>query len=289
MKCRVLIVWIVFCFFPAALLIASPPVKFIVEGIKGAPPCAIAAIDMALYDMNGKILGKPIYEMLGLARQDVSPSCKTISLAQLSDWKKYLQEFREQRFIKVKVNSETDLDILKEIHQETGAKLFVDANEAWSPEAALLKCKEMDEWGFIEFIEQPIGANQRASLEKIKAHCKIPIILDEDITTLGSMHRMRSGMDGINIKVQKVGGIYRAIEMITEARRMSKKILLGCRIESSVGITAASHLMPLVDYVDLDSAAMIVNDPYRGAYFNKDTLIIPNSHGLGIISASRIH
>jgi L-alanine-DL-glutamate epimerase-like enolase superfamily enzyme len=259
------------------------------EGIPGAPPCAIAAIDMALYDMNGKILGKPLYDMLGLDREDVNPSSKTISLAQLGDWKKYLPEFREQRYIKVKVNSDTDLNLLREIHTETGARLFADANEAWTVEEALAKCKTMENWDFVEFVEQPIPANQRAHLEKIKGVSKIPIFLDEDISTLGSMHRLKQCMDGINIKLQKVGGIYRSIEMITEARRMNKKILLGCRIESSVGITAASHLMPLVDYVDLDTSEMIVNDPYKGAYFNKDMLIIPNAVGLGIVPTSRIH
>ncbi|MFH1729175.1 MAG: dipeptide epimerase [Pseudomonadota bacterium] len=252
---------------------------------------AKAAIDMALYDINGKLMNKPVYELLGLDREAIRPSAKTISIDQLKLDRLNImcEEYKHSPIIKIKYNKDTDLDIAQHVHQKTRAKIWIDVNEDWEVDEAIKKIQALEKYDFVEFIEQPIKAGSKEGIKEIKKHCKMPIILDEDITCLNDIIRYAELADGVNIKIQKVGGIYKAIEMITEARKHSLKILLGCRIESSLGITAAAHIMPLADFVDLDSIILIEEDPFKGAYFNNNLLIIPKSTGLGVLPVELLH
>ena len=134
----------------------------------------------------------------------------------------------------------------------------------------------------VELVEQPFPVGSIEALRKVKKHVKIPIFADEDVKDSKDIPALSDAVDGINIKLMKCGGIREAIRMIHTARAHDLKIMIGCNIESSISITAAAHLTPLVDYVDLDGHLLVTNDPYTGVTVDKGRLILPEDNGLGV-------
>ena len=134
----------------------------------------------------------------------------------------------------------------------------------------------------IEFVEQPIVAHDLPGLKLIRDNVPIPIIADESCVTVEDIPRVAECVDGVNLKLMKCGGIRHALKMIHVARAHNLRVMIGCMIESSLAITAAAHLTPLVDYADLDGHLLISDDPYVGVTVEKGKLILPDSAGLGV-------
>ncbi|MFN3532052.1 MAG: dipeptide epimerase [Candidatus Brocadia sp.] len=242
---------------------------------------ARAAIDIALHDMIGKKLKVPLYKLLGLNRHAAKTTSFTIGIDTLEKMCKKVEEAKDFPVLKIKVGFQNDIEILKEICKITKAIFRVDANTGWTLDDAIQKLNLMEELG-VELVEQPFPVGSIESLKKVRRHTKIPIFVDEDIKDSKDIPAFSDAVDGINIKLMKCGGIREAIRMIYTARAHNLKIMIGCNIESSLSITAAAHLMSLVDYVDLDGNLLVTNDPYIGVTVDKGRLTLPEGNGLGV-------
>ncbi|MEO8973453.1 MAG: dipeptide epimerase [Ktedonobacteraceae bacterium] len=249
--------------------------------IIGLNPSAKAAVDMALYDIMGKMLGVPVYKLLGLNPAHAAHTSFTIGLDTPINMAKKALVARDYPILKIKVGTKNDLDIIKAIRDVTDATIRVDANTGWTPKEAIKNISAFAPYN-IEFVEQPVPAHDLAGLKLIRDNVPLPIIADESCVTVEDIPRVAECVDGINIKLMKCGGISSALKMIHVARAHNLRIMIGCMIESSLAITAAAHLTPLVDYADLDSHLLIDNDPYTGVTVEKGKLVLPDGPGLGV-------
>jgi L-alanine-DL-glutamate epimerase-like enolase superfamily enzyme len=161
----------------------------------------------------------------------------------------------------------------------------VGANEGWKDkEEAVRKINWLEKQG-VEFIEQPLPAEMIEEARWIRSRVHIPIIADEACQRPSDIPKLKDAFDGVNIKLDKCGGVLEAYRMIQIAKALGMKTMLGCMISSSVSVTAAAHLSPLVDYADLDGNLLIGNDPFRGVRVEKGKLILPKGAGLGLTPA----
>ena len=248
---------------------------------------ARAAIDIALYDIIGKKLKIPLYRLLGLNQQKAKMTSFTIGIDTLEKMCKKVDEAKDFPILKIKVGIKNDIEILKELRKITKAVFRVDANTGWTVDEAIKKLNIMEELG-VELVEQPFPVGSIEALKKIRGHVKIPVFIDEDVKNSRDIPAFSDAVDGINIKLMKCGGIREAFRMISTARAHGLKIMIGCNIESSVSITAAAHLTPLVDYADLDGHLLVTNDPYDGVFVDKGRLILPDGDGLGVGARSNV-
>lgn len=244
-------------------------------------PAAKAAVDMALYDIVGKILNVPLYKLLGLNAAHTAYTSFTLGIDSPAEMAKKALLARDYPILKVKVGTKHDLENLKAIRDVSSATIRVDANTAWTPKEAIKMINALSPY-HIEFVEQPIAPYDLKGLKLVRENVPVPIIVDESCVTVEDIPRVAEYVDGINIKLMKCGGISHALKMISVARAHNLRIMLGCMIESSLAITAAAHLTPLVDYADLDGNLLIDNDPYEGVKVVNGKLILPDGPGLGV-------
>ncbi len=249
--------------------------------IIGLNPSAKAAVDMALHDLMGKMLGVPLYKLFGLNAAKTLSTSFTIGLDSPAQMAKKALLAKNYPILKVKLGTKNDLDILKAIRDVSSAIIRVDANAAWTPKEAINTIHALAPYN-IEFIEQPVPAHNLEGLRLIRENVPVPILADESCVTVDDIPRLAECVDGINIKLMKCGGLRHALKMIHVARVHNLSIMLGCMIESSLAITAAAHLTPLVDYADLDGNLLIENDPYVGVRVEHGKLILPDETGLGV-------
>ena len=247
---------------------------------------ARAAVDMALYDLVGQRLGVPVYQLLGLNPERTPVTSFTIGLDTPAEMARKAQKAAQFPVLKIKVGTikvgtPEDLEIVRAIRDATDARLRVDANEAWTPKQAIKTINALEGFG-IEFVEQPVAASDLEGLRLVRENTNLPIFADESCVTPEDVPRMAGVVDGINIKLMKCGGISQALKMIATARAHHLQVMLGCMIESSVAITAAAQISPLVDYADLDGALLTSNDPFEGVGVVRGKLVLPNRAGLGV-------
>jgi L-alanine-DL-glutamate epimerase-like enolase superfamily enzyme len=243
---------------------------------------AKAGIDIALHDLIGKKLGVPIYKLLGLNGKVPLVTSYTIGIDTPEKMKEKTKEARDFLICKVKVGVENDIEMVKAVRETTDAKIRVDANAGWTADEAVEKINKLAEYE-IEFVEQPIDPENKVGLKKIKKNVNVPIIIDEHLMTSKDILQFVGLCDGINIKLAKCGGIREALRMIHVARAHDLLIMIGCMIESSVGITAAAHIASLVDFLDLDGNLLLTNDPYVGVKLEKGKLYLSDLPGLGVV------
>ncbi len=250
-------------------------------------PSVKAAFDMALYDLIGKILGVPVYKLLGLNALKTPRTSFTIGIDSPAQMAKKAQQARDYPILKIKVGTGHDIETLKAIRDVSNAIIRVDANAAWTPKEAIRTINALEPYN-IEFVEQPVAAHDLKGLKLVRDNVQLPIIADESCVTVEDIPSVAECADGINIKLMKCGGIHHALKMIHVARAHHLSIMLGCMIESSLAITAAAHLTPLVDYADLDGHLLIDDDPYEGVKVVEGKLILPEEPGLGVLAKQRI-
>ena len=247
---------------------------------------AKAAIDMALHDLVAKNLNVPVYQLLGLDGSVPLVTSYTIGIDTLDKMKEKTRQAKDFLVYKVKVGVENDVEMVKAVREVTDAKIRVDANAGWSADEALRKISQLKEYD-IEFVEQPIDPQDKAGLKRIKEKAGIPIIIDEQLMTSKDIPGFVGCCDGINIKLAKCGGIREAVRMIHVARAYDLKVMLGCMIESSVGIAAAAQLGSLLDFLDLDGNLLVANDPFEGLKLDKGKLQLSDLPGLGVAPKER--
>jgi L-alanine-DL-glutamate epimerase-like enolase superfamily enzyme len=252
-----------------------------VDALAAGNGSAKAAIDMALHDHLGKLLGLPVYELLGLSRPDKAYTSFTIAIDTPETVKKKTEKAPGFSVYKVKVGVPGDEQMVAAVREATKAKIRVDANCGWKPKEAVEKIKSLYKYD-IEFVEQPVERDDLEGLRYIRERVDIPIIADEGVMTSKDVARHYQAVDGINIKLAKCGGIREGLRMIHTARALGMKVMLGCMIETSVGISAAMQLSSLADYLDLDGHLLIQNDPFQGLGLEDGKLVLSGEPGLGV-------
>lgn len=242
---------------------------------------AKSAVDMVLHDRLGKKLGVPLYKLWGLNPKKTPQTSFTIGLDEPNVMIEKTLIADNYPILKVKLGTSQDVEIIRKLRDVTDKPIYVDANTAWSPEAAVKKIHQLCDLG-VELIEQPTNPDDIEGLRFIRENSILPIIADESVKRASDIPKLLGAVDGINIKLVKCGGLLEALRMIHVARAHGLLVMLGCMIESSIGITAAAHLSPLVDYADLDGNLLIDNDPYNGVTLDCGKLILPDPPGIGI-------
>lgn len=254
--------------------------------VPGLQKAAETSIDIALHDVLGKRLEIPLYKLFGLEKEEACRTSFTIGIDSIDVIREKVKEASEFPIMKIKLGTDYDTEILKTVREESDAILRVDANGAWSPEEAVDKIHLCQEFG-VEFVEEPVSSDNLDGLSFVKERAPVPIIADESVLIARDIPKLAGCVDGINIKLMKCGGLREALRMIHVARAHDMSVMLGCRIESSISITAAAHLSPLVDYADLDGNLLLANDPYMGVQVREGKLLLPDGPGLGVIQREK--
>ena len=249
----------------------------------GCNASARAAVSAALHDLAGKRLGVPLYRMWGLDPDASPPTSFTLAIApDEATLRDRVREAAGYPVLKIKLGSSWDERIVRIVREmEPGKVLRVDANAAWTPKHALHMIPILAELG-VEFVEQPLRGHDVEGLRFVRERSSMPIIADESCLVSTDIPRLAGAVDGINIKLAKCGGLREALRMIATARAHDMSVMCGCMVESSLGITAAAQLAPLLDYADLDGAELVENDPYVGARIEGGVIALPTGAGLGV-------
>lgn len=243
---------------------------------------AMAAVDIAILDWVGKKLNVPLYQYFGLDPKDAPVTTFTIGMDTPDVVKQKTREAAEFPVLKIKVGLKTDEEMIASVRSVTNKPIRVDANEGWTDkEEAVRKINWLETQG-VEFVEQPMPAHMFEEIKYVRSKVHLPIIADEACTDASLIPKLHEAYDGINVKLDKSGGMLEAYRWIKMARALNMKVMLGCMVSSSCSCTAAAHLSPLVDYADLDGPLLIANDPYSGMKVEKGKIILPNGPGLGL-------
>lgn len=243
---------------------------------------ALAAIDAAAHDLFGKIARRPTFETLGLTLGDVPQSSYTIGIDSIDRMIEKLHERSEWPIFKIKLGTPQDLEIVQQLRRETDGVFRVDANCGWTVQETIENSHALKDLG-VEFIEQPLPASAlRDDHHQVFIRSALPIIADESCVTQSDVEKCAGLFHGINVKLCKCGGITPGYRMLRKARELGMKTMIGCMVESTVGISAAAQLLPLLDYVDLDGAELLSRDIATGAVVKNGNVSLPDRPGLGI-------
>ena len=246
------------------------------------PPTALAALDSALHDLAAKRLGVPVYRLLGLARPEPA-SAYTLAIADPETILREAKELASFPVLKIKVGSEEDLEKVRAVSETSDADLWVDANEAFSPDEAIEVARELKAAG-VRLIEQPVpaAAAPEALRRVTETVSPLPVIADESAVVARDVPALAGSASGVNVKLAKCGGIRGALRMIHTARAHGMLVMLGCMVETSLGIAAAAQVSGLVDFVDLDGALLLACDPFEGLGYEDGRILVPEKPGLGV-------
>jgi len=246
---------------------------------------ARGAIDAALHDLQGKLVGRPVYQLLGLPRTG-PPTSWTIWLGDPDDMARRAEKVRGRfKRLKLKLGGRDGLDAarVQAVHAVAHVPLQVDVNEAWSLDEALELLPQLAALG-VEYCEQPLVAGDPGGA-RLKAGSPIPIYVDEDCHTLADVAVCAERAHGINVKLAKSGGIREAVRMVHAARALGLGCMLGCMVESGLGIAAGAHIASLFDHVDLDGNLLIGHDPWPGVELVDGVQVPAELPGLGVAPA----
>ncbi len=253
------------------------------------PSSAQAALDMALHDWLGKRAGLPLWQLWGLDCDRIVPTSVTIGIntleaarARVRDW----LQLTDVRVLKVKLGSPTGIEadraMLMAVREEAPAlELYVDANGGWSLEDAIAMCDWLADRG-VKYVEQPLPRGEEKRLPELKQRSPLPIFVDESCLTSSDIPQLANCVHGINIKLMKAGGLTEVMRMVHTARATGLQVMFGCYSDSVLSNTAAAHLAPLADYLDLDSHLNLTDDPFSGAVIQAGRLLPNNKPGLGV-------
>jgi L-alanine-DL-glutamate epimerase-like enolase superfamily enzyme len=249
--------------------------------LAGLPPAARCGLDIALHDLIGRDLDRPLYRLLGLDAALTPRTSFTLGIAPIDETLAKVRDIAAHPILKVKLGAGDELETIAAIRAIYTGTIRIDANEGWTPERSVALLAELARFD-IEFCEQPIPAGSPERLRWIRDRSPIPIVTDEDSRDAGDLAALIGCVDGINVKLVKCGGIRGALAMIHAARALGFKIMLGCMVESQILATAAAHLSPLVDWADLDGPFLTASDPYDGIGYVHGKIVLPSGPGLGV-------
>lgn len=256
----------------------------IMEGIKSLAPfnnTAKACIDIALHDLSGKHLNKPVYDLLKLDKPQPKNTSVTLSIGELDLIPQKLQELSDYHILKIKLGNKNDLQIIERIRANTDKPLVIDVNQGWTNKEFALDMIQHLCTQNVLFIEQPLAKDKYHDMAWLTERSPIATIADESMQQLSDMGRVASCFNGINLKLMKCAGLGEAVKIIQYAKKKKLKINIGCMSESSCGIAAAAQLMQQADWIDLDGPLLIKNNPFSGVNFKAGKLFVNHSVGTG--------
>ena len=243
---------------------------------------AKASVDIALHDLLGKIMGQPWYKIWGYNPAKTPVTSFTIGIDTEEVVRQKVKEASPYKLLKVKMGLDNDKETVEIIKSMTDVPICVDVNQGWtSKEQALEMCYWLKERGCI-FVEQPFDKTMIDETAWLRERSPLPIIADEAFQRLPDIVKFKGVYDGINIKLMKSTGLYEAHKMVTLARALDMKVMIGCMTETSCAVTAAANLSPVVDYADLDGNLLIANDRFDGMTVENGKITLHDIPGLGI-------
>jgi len=257
-----------------------------VDNIAPGNYAAKASVDIALHDLVGKIINQPWYRIWGLNRDKTPNTSYTIGIDEPDVVRLKTNEASEYKILKVKLGADNDKETIEVIRSVTDVPLCADVNQGWNDKNMALDMMYWLQERNVLFVEQPMPKEWRDEHAWLTERSPIPIIADESVQTLGDIKSVYGAYSGINIKLMKCGGMRPALKMISAARALNMKVMLGCMVESSCAISAAAQLSPLVDWADLDGNLLISNDVFDGVKVIDGKLVLNNRSGIGVLKIS---
>ena len=257
-----------------------------IDALAPGNTAAKAAMDIALHDWVGRRLGAPWYRIWGLDPAKAPVTSFTIGLDTAEVVRQRTREAAPYKIIKVKLGRDTDRMMIEAIRSVTDKPITVDANQGWKDRAEALRMIEWLATQGVVFIEQPMPKEQIDDTAWLRERSPLPLIADESVQRLADVRKAHGVFDGVNIKLMKCTGLREAHRMITLARALGLKVMLGCMTETSCAISAAAQLSPLVDWADLDGAVLIKNDLFTGATIVDGKVTLPDRPGIGVEKVS---
>ncbi len=242
---------------------------------------ALCALDIAAHDLHAKQLGKKLYEVWNLDPSHNPMTDYTIGIDTMENMVRKLVEFPWPIY-KIKLGTKEDIAIIRELRKHSNAVFRVDANCAWTVDETLRNAEALRELG-VEFIEQPMPAADWDGMKKVWQQSALPLIADESCIVETDVKRCHGFFHGINIKLTKCGGITPARRMILEAKQLGMKVMTGSMNESTVGTSAVAHLLPYLDYVDMDGPLLLAEDIADGVKIRDGRIIYASGNGTGAV------
>jgi L-alanine-DL-glutamate epimerase-like enolase superfamily enzyme len=248
------------------------------------PAPARCALDLALHDRIARKEGIPLYQLLELPKPEPKPTCYTIPIDTPDEMARLATQAPEHPVLKLKLGSDDDHARVAAVRAaRPDAALYVDANAAWSAEEAVRQVRILEEYR-LEMVEQPVVRDDIEGMGYVQAKVAVPIVADESLQSLMDVDRLAAvGVRGLNLKLMKTGGLIPGLEIIKRGRELGMQIMLGCMVETSLGVTAMAHLMGLADWIDLDAPLLITNDPFEGVRYKGAYIHLPERPGIGIV------
>ena len=253
------------------------------DSLESGNPAVKAAIDIALNDLNGKILNQPCYKIFGSDPEKMPVTSYTVGIDTPAVIREKLKDADAFKVIKVKLGRDNDKELIKTIRSVTDLPLYVDANQGWTDrKQAIEMCYWLHDQGVL-LIEQPMDKNNIDGNAWLTGRSPIPIIADEAVQRIADLDKLRGAYHGINIKLMKSAGMYEAHQMILKARSFGMKILIGCMSETSIATLAGVALAPLCDWADLDGPWLTKNNPFNAPEMKDGKYVLNDLPGLGLV------
>ncbi len=243
---------------------------------------AQCALDCAAWDLYAQMEQQPLWKLWGLHQDDsYPPTCYTIGLDTPEVMVRKMNAMAGWPIYKIKLDASGGLELVRRLRAETTSTFRVDANCSWQAGEVQQRAAELSELQ-VELIEQPLASDQYSAMQKLKGRCALPLMADESCQVESDVDRCLDAFDAINIKLVKCGGLTPARRMIARAKQHGLKVMVGCMTESSIGISAGVHLLPLLDYADLDGALLLEEDIAEGLIWDHGYCQLPERPGLGV-------
>lgn len=250
-------------------------------GQVGHSPFALCALDLAVHDLWGKLRGQSVHRLWGLDPANAPTSNYTIGIDTIPKMVEKMREVADWPVLKIKLGTDDDLAIVRELRRNSSAVFRVDANCGWTADQTIRYAPELAELG-VEFIEQPLAADDIEGSREVFAHSVLPVIADESCVAEADVASCEGRFHGVNIKLTKCGGLAPGRRMVAEARRRGLLVMAGCMTESTVGISGLAQLAPMLDYVDMDGAALLAHDIATGVQVVRGGAQYPAEAGSGV-------
>ena len=252
-------------------------------GEEGPAP-AKCALDLALHDRIAKKRHIPLYKLLNLPKPKAFATAFTISIDTPEEMARIARESAQYPVIKLKLGTQDDVAHVAAVRgARPDARIYVDANAAWNPNEAIRHIKNLEPYN-LELIEQPTAVDDIEGMGYVQAHSKTPLVADESVRSMADVEALaKAGVEGINLKLMKIGGLIPALEMLRRGRELGLKIMLGCMSETALGVTAMANLTAYADWIDLDAPLLIKNNPFLGVKYDEEArLHLPKGAGIGV-------
>jgi L-Ala-D/L-Glu epimerase len=253
-----------------------------VDSLAPGNHAAKAAVDIALHDLVGKIIGQPWYRIWGLNPERTPNTSFTIGIDKPDIVRQKVREAAPFKILKVKLGQKNDKEMIETVRSETDSPVCVDVNQGWTDKNYTL---EMIKWlrdKGVVFVEQPMPKGMADDIAWVTARSPLPVIADEAVQTADDIKNIHGVYSGINVKLMKCGGLHAAHTMISMARSLGMRVMIGCMTETSCAVTAAAQLSPLADWADLDGNLLIDNDAFDGIKIIDGKIKLPDLPGIGI-------